>query len=97
MIQSINKKIIGQTPLGPVCIIWSVSDKCPKIVNVLLSRSGLPAEKQAAKLFPESKISSCSEIDHAASAIKAYLEGEDIRFNLSLVDLSPFSEFQKSD
>ncbi len=96
MIQSINKKIIGQTPLGPVCIIWSVSDKCPKIVNVLLSRSGLPAEKQAAKLFPESKISSCSEIDHAASAIKAYLEGEDIRFNLSLVDLSPFSEFQKS-
>ena len=96
MTQGISKKIIQKTPFGPVCMIWSVSGKYPRIVSILLSRPELPADKQAAKLFPESKISSCSEIDHAASAIKAYLEGEDIKFNLNLVDLSPFSEFQQS-
>ncbi len=96
MIQNMNRKIIKQTPFGPVAIIWSVSGKLPKIVSVLLSRPVLPAEKQAAGLFPESRILSCAEIDRVASSIKAYLEGEDITFNLNLVDLSPFSKFQQS-
>lgn len=62
----------------------------------MLSRPGLSAEDRVSQLFPESKISSCAEIDHVASSIKACLEGEDITFNLNLVDLLPFSKFQQS-
>jgi len=92
----LSNKIIRKTPFGPVCIIWSVSKDHPRIIQIMLSRPGLSAENRVSQLFPESKISSCAEIDHVASSIRAYLEGEDITFHLNLVDLSPFSRFQQS-
>jgi methylated-DNA-[protein]-cysteine S-methyltransferase len=91
-----NRKIIKPTPFGSVCIIWSISNKFPRIVNVLLSRPGLSAEDQASELFPDSKISSCKEIDEIASSIWASLEGNDINFSLNVVDLSQCTKFQQS-
>ncbi|MCK7467382.1 MAG: hypothetical protein MZU91_04045 [Desulfosudis oleivorans] len=73
-----NKKIIKPTPFGSVCIIWSVSNNIPRIVRILLSKPGLSAEDQASELYPNSRISSCAEIDAVAAAIKAHLEGEDV-------------------
>jgi len=91
-----NKKIIKPTPFGTVCIIWFTSNKSPRISHILLSRPELSAEKRAAMLFSDSRISSCAEIDTIASSIKAYLEGENIKFPLNLVDLSQSSKFQQS-
>lgn len=91
-----KKIIIKPTPFGPVCIVWSVSNKIPRIVHVLLSRPGMPAEEQAAMLFPDSRKSSCAEIDKTATSIKAYLEGENVKFSLNLVDLSQCTKFQQS-
>jgi methylated-DNA-[protein]-cysteine S-methyltransferase len=91
-----NRKIIKPTPFGTVCIIWSVSKDSPRIFHVLLSRPGLSAEDRASALFPDSRKSSCVEIDSIAASIKAYLEGENIKFSLNLVDLSPYSKFQQS-
>ncbi|KUG24654.1 methylated-dna--protein-cysteine methyltransferase [hydrocarbon metagenome] len=91
-----NKKVIKKTPFGSVCIIWSLSKNHPVIVNILLSRPGLSAEGRADKLFPDSKISSCKEIDSIADSIKACLEGEKVKFSLNVVDLSPCTEFQQS-
>lgn len=71
----LSNKIIRKTPFGPVCIIWSVSKDHPRIIQIMLSRPGLSAEDRVSQLFPESKISSCAEIDHVASSIRAYLEG----------------------
>jgi methylated-DNA-[protein]-cysteine S-methyltransferase len=95
-IQKINKKIIKPTPFGSVCVVWSVSNNSPRIVHVLLSRPGLSAEDRASALFPDSKKSSCAEIDEIATSIKAYLEGEDIKFSLNIADLSLCSAFQQS-
>lgn len=95
-VQKMNKKIIKPTPFGSVCIIWSISNKIPRIVHVLLSRPGLSAENHANRLFPDSRISSCKEIDKIATSIQAYLEGENVKFSLKLVDLSGFSKFQQS-
>jgi methylated-DNA-[protein]-cysteine S-methyltransferase len=83
-----NKKVIKPTPFGSVCIIWSVSKGSPRIIHVLLSRPELSAEKRAMMLFPDSRISSCAEIDAIAVSIKAYLEGENVEFPLDVVDLS---------
>ena len=95
-IQQMNKKIIKPTPFGSVCVIWSVSDISPRIVRVLLSKQGLSAEDKASELYPNSKISSCSEIDAVAAAIKAHLEGEDVLFTLDIVDFTLCSTFQQS-
>jgi methylated-DNA-[protein]-cysteine S-methyltransferase len=56
----------------------------------------LSAEDQACELYPNSKISSCKEIDAIADSIKAYLEGVDVKFSLYIVDLSLCSAFQQS-
>lgn len=92
----INKKIIRKTPFGSVGVIWSLSKDNPRIIHVLLSTPERPAEAQALKLFPDAGKLSCAEIDAAASSLKAYLEGEHVKFSLGLVDLSPFSQFQQS-
>ncbi|MBN1364641.1 MAG: methylated-DNA--[protein]-cysteine S-methyltransferase, partial [Syntrophaceae bacterium] len=94
--ESHNKRIIKHKPFGSVCIIWSVSKKIPRIVHVLLSRPGLSAEDRAAMLFPEARISSCTEIDEISSFIKDFLEGEDVKFHLDIADLSLCTKFQQS-
>ena len=95
-IRQMNKKIIKPTPFGSICVIWSVLNESPLIAHILLSRPGLSAEDQASELYPNSKISSCKEIDAIADSIKAYLEGEDVKFSLNLVDLSQCTKFQRS-
>ena len=91
-----NKKIIKATPFGNVYVIWHVLNNLPRIVHVLLSKPGLSAEDQASELYPNSRTSSCAEIDTIAISIKAYLEGEDIKFSLNVVNLSQCSKFQQS-
>jgi methylated-DNA-[protein]-cysteine S-methyltransferase len=92
----VNKKIIKPTPFGTVCVIWHVSGKIPRIFHVLISRPGLSAEDRASALFPDSRKSSCAEIDSIAASIKAYLEGENVKFFLNVVDLSQCTKFQQS-
>lgn len=92
----IYKKMIKSASFGNVCIIWSAKKNHPLISHILLSKPGLSAERLAAKLFPGLRISSCREIDAIADSIKAYLEGENVRFSLRALDLSPFSKFQQS-
>jgi methylated-DNA-[protein]-cysteine S-methyltransferase len=96
VVQRMNKKIIKTTPFGPICVIWSVLNESPLIAHILLSRPGLSAEDQASEFYPDSQISSCKEIDAIADSIKAYLEGEDVKFSLNLVDLSQCTKFQRS-
>jgi methylated-DNA-[protein]-cysteine S-methyltransferase len=91
-----NRKIIKPTPFGTVCIIWSVSNKIPRIDRVLLSKPGLSAECQVSELYPDSRISSCAEIDAVAAAIKAHLEGEGVLSSLDIVDFTLCSKFQQS-
>lgn len=91
-----NNKIIGGTAFGSVCVLWLISKNRLLISHVLLSRPDIPAEKTAAKLFPDLKKSSCAEMDAVADSITAYLEGEPVTFSLNLVDLSSYTKFQQS-
>lgn len=96
MVPQVSKKIIKRTPFGSVCVIWSVINKAPLIVRILLSRPGLSSENQADKIYPDARISSCAKIDEISDSIKSYLEGDDVNFSLNIVDLSSFTKFQKS-
>lgn len=95
-VQKMNNKIISKTPIGSVCVIWSVSKNHPLISRIFLSRPGMLAEKMALRFFPDLREISCAEIDATADSIRAYLEGEDVTFSLRFVDLSRFSKFQQS-
>jgi len=90
-----NRKIIKSTPFGSVGVIWNGVNDNPKIVRILLSKPGFSAEDQVSELYPNSQASSCAEIDDIATAIKGFLEGEEIEFSLDVADLSLCSEFQQ--
>jgi methylated-DNA-[protein]-cysteine S-methyltransferase len=94
-IGQMNKKIIKPTPFGSVCVIWHISNNNPLIVSVLLSKPGLSAEERASAFFHDARNSSCAEIDKIATSIKAYLEGDNIKFSLNSVDLSECTKFQR--
>jgi len=94
-IRHMNKNIIKSTPFGSVGVIWTGLNDNPKIVRILLSKLGLSAEDQVSKLYPNSKASSCAEIDDVATAIKGLLEGEEIKFSLNVAALSLCTEFQQ--
>ena len=92
----INKKILRHTLIGSLGIIWSERNKHPLIIHLLLSRPGRSAEEHASELFPGSRKLSCAEVDAVADSIRAYLDGENVKFSLDALDLSPFTPFQKS-
>ncbi len=73
--------ITEKTPYGSVGVIWSVIDSRVRIIRVLLSGPGFSAEGQAGRLYPDSRNSSCMEIEMMATGIRAFLKGEDIQFS----------------
>lgn len=91
----VNRKIIKPTPFGSVGVIWTGIEGRPKIIRILLSRPGLSAVDRAFELYPDSKASSCEEIDEISAGIRGMLEGEDIRFSLDVADLGSCSQFQQ--
>jgi len=95
-IGKVNQKIIKHTPFGSVGIIWHLLDDLPLIVHISLPRPGLPVEDRVRVFFPDVKKSSCAAIDTIAESVKASLEGDNIKFSLNLVDLSPYTKFQQS-
>ncbi len=79
-----------------MAIVWSLFNDLPKIVRVLLSTPEVSAKTRVSRLYPDSEASSCAEINAVARDIGAFLEGEDVRFSLDVVDLSSCSLFQQS-
>jgi methylated-DNA-[protein]-cysteine S-methyltransferase len=91
-----NVRLIPSTPFGPVALIWSTIEGAPKVFRVLLSRPSASAVDRIAELFPESRPGSCREIDALASSIRAFLEGQAVKFPLDAAALSACSVFQRS-
>ena len=86
---------LRRTPFGPVAVVWSVHRERPRIRRVLLSKARLSAKRRVQIFFPDTKRSSCAEIDLVADQIMAFLTGEDIHFSLGSVRLELCSQFQQ--
>lgn len=91
----IYRKIVKPTPFRSVGIVWTDLNDSPKIVRILISKPGLPAEDQVFELYPDSRASSSAEIDNIAVAIKGFLEGEPVVFSLDMADFSQCTDFQQ--
>jgi len=83
------------TPFGTVFILWNRKEDHPKIVRILLPKLGFSSEGNLSTLYPNLPYASCRKIDEVAQKIKSFLEGEEIKFSLDIIDLSICSEFQQ--
>jgi methylated-DNA-[protein]-cysteine S-methyltransferase len=92
----LNWLAVRPTPFGPVVLLWSAFDGSPKIVRVLLSRPGAPADDHVGGLYPDSRPFSCPEIRAVAADIRAFLSGQDVVFPLGLVALETRTDFQQA-
>jgi methylated-DNA-[protein]-cysteine S-methyltransferase len=86
---------VRATPFGDVAVLWSVFMGEPKAGRILLSKPGKPAAETLKEFFPDSRDSSCKEIDALARRIEAFLNGEDILFSLDAVRFDLCSPFQQ--
>jgi methylated-DNA-[protein]-cysteine S-methyltransferase len=66
------------------------------VSRIFLSKPGLTAEEQVSGCYPDAGPASCREIDGLVRRILAFLEGEDIGFELNLVRMDLCSPFQQS-
>jgi methylated-DNA-[protein]-cysteine S-methyltransferase len=87
---------LRQTSFGPVAVVWSVHEGQAKINRVLLSSPDKSAKQLTVASYQSVKASSCSEINVIADQVKAFLNGEDIRFSLDMVRLDLCSDFQQN-
>ena len=91
-----HRKIIKQTPFGPVVIIWTASAGIPLVKRVLLSRDELSAETLMAQFYPDTRAASCAEIDSVSTAIQAILAGMAVEIPLAVADLASCPAFQQA-
>jgi len=84
-----------KTPFGPVAVLWSLYEDAPKIQRVVLSAPGFPAPKIIKTVFSDLVSASCTEVDGVADQIAAFLNGDDIRFQLDMVRMDLCTQFQQ--
>lgn len=76
-------KIIKKTPFGQMAVIWFISCDSPRICRILLSKPEWDAEDHP-NIYPNLQVTSSEEIDGVATAIKSFLEGENVIFSLKM-------------
>jgi len=91
----VQSKVVISSPFGPVGIVWRDDGSAPLITYILLSKEGEPADGRIVSLFPELKAGSCAVIDETAERIGRFLEGEDVKFSLDVLDMEICSPFQR--
>jgi methylated-DNA-[protein]-cysteine S-methyltransferase len=88
-------RCLRKTPFGMIAIIWSDYRSHPKVLRIMLPKSGISTRRLVKASFPDSISSSCDEIDVIADKIVAFLTGNDIRLPLDIVRLDSCSDFQQ--
>jgi methylated-DNA-[protein]-cysteine S-methyltransferase len=92
----VRRVLIPRTRFGPVGVVWAVRAGGPKVVRVLLSRPGAPADRRLARLHPEARAGSCAAIRAVADTIVLLLEGADLAIPLDVADLAACAPFQRA-
>jgi methylated-DNA-[protein]-cysteine S-methyltransferase len=92
----VYKTCIKSKPYGPINILWRYVNGKPKVIRILLPKSGDNKLTLPPKIYTNIQELSCDFIDNIADMIVAFLDGEPINFPLENVDLSKCSEFQRN-
>jgi methylated-DNA-[protein]-cysteine S-methyltransferase len=91
-----NRVLVPRTRFGSVGILWAERGGRPKVVRVLLTQPGAPAERRMGSLYPEARAASCAAIRSVADSIALFLEGADLSISLGVADLASCPPFQQA-
>ena len=80
---------------GDFTIVWKEYDSNVLIQRIFLSDKKLGSEEKVAEAFQNINLKSSSAIDKQGKKIQQYLKGEEVDFDLKLLDFNRCSEIQK--
>jgi len=66
-----------------------------KVSRIFLFGPGVSADKDIGEIFPDSPLSSCRDVEEIGNAIEGFLNGQDIKFSLSRLNLDCLTPFQR--
>lgn len=83
------------TPFDTMSIVWYETEAQPLIHKILLSTPHNPSEKSAKKAFPLAEKRTSVQIEDLVKKLQDYLHGNDVEFNLKMLNWSQCSDTQR--
>ncbi len=80
---------------GDFTIVWKKYNSNVLIQRIFLGDHKLKSEEKVAEAFQDINLRSSSAIDEQVKKIQRYLKGEEVEFDLKLLDFDRCSEIQK--
>ena len=87
--------VLVPSAFGTLGIVWRGTEEGPRVSRVLLPNEQIPAQDVVGMAFPDAKPLSCPAIAELGERIQRFLEGNAVDFELSLIALERYSEFQR--
>jgi len=87
------RRVVG-TAIGAVVVLWRGDAAAPVVTRICLPGESPPAGRRRAG--PPSRSKSCARIDELSARLRAFCAGEDVVFDLSVVDLDRCGPFQRA-
>ncbi len=87
--------LLRRTRFGPVAFLWHVHREKPRLLEIMISHPGAPADRIVRAALPGARPSSCPEVDSVADLVAASMDGDDIRLPLDLARMDLCPAFQR--
>ena len=82
-------------PFDSFTIVWKETGSCLRIQRIFLSDPELKSETKVLNIFKKAKMDSSSLITSLGEKIQQFFKGEDVEFELKVLDFNTCSEVQK--
>ncbi|NHJ23387.1 MAG: methylated-DNA--[protein]-cysteine S-methyltransferase [Candidatus Lokiarchaeota archaeon] len=82
------------SPFNPYTIVWEEEESKIRIERIFLSDAELKSDKKALNTFKTMKLGSSPSITLLNEKIQRFFQGEDIKFQLNLLNFNRCFEFQ---
>ena len=86
--------LVMPSRFGEFSVVWGGQDSGPVVLRVFVPRDGKSARGSALRSFRGAEEGGCKPVAELTERIQSYLEGEDVTFELSGIDLDSCTPFQ---
>jgi methylated-DNA-[protein]-cysteine S-methyltransferase len=83
------------TVYGSVAIVWKNRNGVVKVKEIMISNPEFSSEQRVAVKYPDASLKSCAKVSQLAGNIVEYCNGENVEFQLDLLDFEGIPQFRK--
>ena len=76
-------------------IIWEDTENGPKVIRIFLPSEVISVEEMVKTKFPDAEVRICPLIKDLVEKITLFLRGEEVKFDIDLLDMERCSYFQR--